>query len=117
MFLLVVYVFAVSTYIIFLPNHTAAGPSASVGGVAVVSKISNAGASGNFYIKQHGAFKTTNQNTRKTIANLFNIAIAVSLVAACGFFKSLFANKSKTAPVNEVRLHYNSCVVLCTFRI
>ncbi len=117
MILLLVYVFTISTYIIFLPNHTVVPFSTPGSALASISTISNANASGNFYVKQHGAFKTTNQNTRKTITILLNIAIAVTLFAACGFFRSLFTNKPQTALISGVHLHYNSCIVLCTFRI
>jgi len=69
--LAMVYVFAVSTYIIFLSSRTHVHHHHSE--AAQVQRLSAGGASGNFYDKQHGAFKSTFSNKRKVISAVYRL--------------------------------------------
>ena len=114
---LVIYAITISTYIIFLKNRTTTAFQVHFAKAAGFKQVINQKGGGNFYEKQHGAFKTTIENKRKIINSQFETAANVPISTTCRHFNLLAVNKSKLIQINQVHQHYNNCTILCTFRI
>jgi hypothetical protein len=65
-----VYIFAISTYIVFLSSRTHTHFHQHKA-YTKVQRLSGAGPAGNFYDKQHGAFKTIFRSTQKVAPFLY----------------------------------------------
>jgi hypothetical protein len=74
--LALVYVFAASTYVLFLSSRTHTYHHHRVA-TSAMQHLSSSRAAGNFYDKQHGAFKSTFLNKRKVIGAIYRLVCLV----------------------------------------
>lgn len=117
MTLAMIYVFAMSTYIVFLSSRTHVHHHHKYLASAAVQHLSGAGATANFYDKQHGAFKSTFPNKRNTLGLLFVLLVVAAFVlirdrlAAFSIFR---VDAYRFLPGNTGRQH---CRDLCILRI
>ncbi len=108
-----VYIFAMSTYIVFLSSRTHVHHHRHHVS-AQTQRLSQSNPVGNFYDKQHGAFKSTFQNNRRVIVDLYSfICVAIlALVPRLRFFYiDRFADKV-TGLMYAGRPHYLSLGIL-----
>jgi hypothetical protein len=80
--LALIYVFAMSTYINFLSNRTHVHHHHHHSVSAPTQRLSAGGGTGNFFDKQHGAFKSIRQSKSAVISSLYSLIwLAVLTVA------------------------------------
>jgi hypothetical protein len=82
-----VYVFATSTYIVFLSSRIPVHHHYHHVAASQIQHLSGNGASGKFFDKQHGAFKSTFPNKRKVISIIYSLVCLAVLAFTPGFRK------------------------------
>ena len=85
--LLVAYLFTVSTYIIFLKSRVVPVAGEAFAKTITVKHLASNQGEGNFYDKQHGAFKSTSPK-RKVISAIWSLAFVAlfTVTQALRFF-------------------------------
>jgi hypothetical protein len=112
--LAMVYVFAMSTYIIFLSSRTHVHHHHHLAAAKKIQHLSGSAAATNFFDKQHGAFKTIRQNKPKVINSLYSlICVAVlALVFGAQLFNISYPNRVASGLMFAGRPCYLSLRVL-----
>jgi hypothetical protein len=90
--LALVYVFAISTYIVFLSSRTHVHHHHRHAGAAQVQRLSAGGAAGNFYDKQHGTFKTTFPNKRNVVSAIYSL-VCLAVLALFSTLRLFYVNR------------------------
>ena len=84
-FLALVYVFTMSTYITFLASRTHVRHYQHRGVTSQSQHLSNSGAAGNFFDKQHGAFKSIRESKSRITAAFYSVICVAVLAIVCRF--------------------------------
>ena len=117
LFVLVLYFFMVTTYILYLPSCTRYNGAGSAVASAPAAHLHHSNSSNNSYVQLHGAFKSVPENKRKAINLLIeSAALAFLLLFSVSVLPGLI-KKSTAAVIVFLYPPAHDYLRLCTLRI